>query len=312
MFRLNLNYEFRKFIYFLLFVFLVSGCAVITPKPQPLINRNAASVTQSAIELSQLLKSYNSSMDQKNYDDARVPRDRMIELIRTDIDLLYVDVETQLYEKRAEFNTLADFAELGLAGAGAITNGERAKTILATILGVGKGTRLSYDKNWYGEKATASLINTMRAGRDSKWVDILKKMTANNAGRYPFEEAQADLIGYYQSGSIYSALVDLAAATGKTATDKANAVIEANTPRYPVLAKATLDTVAENNKLREQGLKMTTTQSRVVLEHLNITIPADATDSSIKDLLLDQVAKLITAGPAERKKIVDAFNTNSP
>lgn len=288
----------------------LSGCALVTPPPPKSVRYEGDSTQYSKDDLNSERAKYDTAMTgtTPNLAAARLLRDRMIHRIRVDIDIWYAAQEAQLYEQRAGMNTFADFVELGLAGATSLTNGEHAKTVLATILSVGKGTRLSFDKNWFREKATESLINTMRSGRNTKLADILQKMTANSADKYTFEEAWGDLIAYYQAGTIYSALVSLSADTGQKATKSEAELKKANEPRYAKLFKATEQDVTTTEQIRAKAAAMTEAQAREVLGKLKVVIPANADAAKITELLNAQVHKLATATSEERIDIIAAFN----
>jgi hypothetical protein len=288
------------------FLSLVAGCGTLRSKP-PVTVSNGTPITQfSEKDFGAAQEEYRAAMERLDYDKATVVRDRTIFRIRVDVDGWFADLEERLYQQRAGFNTLADFAELGLAGAGALTHGEHAKTVLATILGVGKGTRLSYDKNWFREKGTESLINAMRAGRNSKLAGILNKMTANRANKYTLEEAWSDMIAYYQAGTLQGGLLSLLANTGEQAAKSEQTVKAANEARYPALISATPAMIAENEQAVDKAMRLPVDKLRALLNDLNVAVPANADASALRALINTYVQTLLTATPDERKNFIDA------
>lgn len=265
-------------------------------------------------ELEGMKGRYNTAMEAERFETARIERDRMIFLTRVEIDKWYAALEQKLHETRASFNSWTDFAELGLAGAAAIASPVDTKTIYATVLSVTKGTRLSIDKNWFREKATESLINAMRAGRNQQLAIIIKKMTGNSANRYTFEEAWGDLIAYHQAGTIQGGLVTLAAQTGDRAVKSEEEVNQANQARYAEVNDAmTADEAAENGTMRELVRKMSMDQRRKTLEQIDGQAPASSSDADVNSLITQKLTQLaMKQSVPDRQKIITAIKANAP
>ncbi|MBA4138687.1 MAG: hypothetical protein C0518_15385 [Opitutus sp.] len=289
-------------------VLLVTGClqtTAVAPKPVR-FDENSADF-DSKFKL--LKEEYDSAVGTNAATaKARVARDRLIFSLRVEIDKWYAQLEQDLYESRASFNSWGDFLELGMAGAGAIATPVHTKTVWATLLSATKGTRLSIDKNWFREKATESLINAMRAGRNLQLAQIISKMTASNAAQYTFEEAWGDLISYHQAGTLQGGLVLLAATSGEQAKEAEDKAEQAQQARYPALVSATPAMITETTDVRTKALALPAAGKRAVLTELQIDIPADADDAALAELINTVVRSLATATAAERKKIVDAIN----
>lgn len=287
---------------------LVSGClhtTAVAPKPV----RFDESSTEFDNKFESLKAEYDTAVGNNAATlKARVARDRLIFSLRVEIDKWYAQLEQELYESRASFNSWADFLELGMAGAGAIATPVHTKTIWATLLSAAKGTRLSIDKNWFREKATESLMNAMRAGRSLQLAQIVNKMTANNAAQYTFEEAWGDLVAYYQAGTVQGGLVLLAATSGEQAKVAEGEVEKAQQARYPALVAATPAMITETADTRTKALALPPAAKRAVLEELEIEIPADADDAKLAELINTLVQKLATATAEERQKIIAAIS----
>jgi hypothetical protein len=294
------------------FLVLGTGClqtTAVAPKPVRFEENNSEFESQ----FNSLKSTYDSAVSgDPAAANARLARDRLIFLLRMEIDKWYAQLEQELYETRASFNSWADFLELGMAGAGAIADPVHTKTIWATLLSATKGTRLSLEKNWFREKATESLMNAMRTGRNLQLAQIVNKMTANNAAQYTFEEAWADLIAYYQAGTIQGGLVLLAATSGDQAKAAEDKVDQAHAARYPALVSATPAMVTETADTRTKALALPAASKRAVLTALGVDIPPDADDAKLTELINAVVQRLATATAADRKKIIDAINQPPP
>lgn len=300
---------------FALLAVLFSTSCFQTTNPAPsAVHYDEARSAAVDTELDSMKKRYNSAMETGRFETARIERDRMIFLTRVEIDKWYAALEQKLHESRASFNSWADFVELGLAGAGAIAAPVDTKTIYATVLSVTKGTRLSIDKNWFREKATESLINAMRAGRNQQLAMIIKKMTDNAANRYTFEEAWGDLITYHQAGTIQGGLVTLAAQTGERAVKSEEDVNKANRPRYAeVNDEMTAAEAVENGKMREIVRGMSIDQRRKTLEQIDGQAPASSSDADINSLIAQKLTQLaLKQSVPDRQKIITAIKANAP
>lgn len=300
-------------VWLALVLLLPCGCQHTTSSAPKVVRSVDGETSLTGTNIAEFWTLYDSAMKSGDFDKARTIRDRMIFRVRVDIDGWYAALEQALHEDRASFNTWTDFLELGLAGAGALASQVDAKTRFATVLGVSKGTRISYDKNWYREKATEALINAMRAGRNQQLALIITK-TAQNADRYTFEEAWGDLIAYHEAGTLQGALIILAATTGTAATRSEQDVAQANKARYTQINdEMTPAMVQENQEARAIAAKMNLEQWRKTLAAIDGKEPSATTEAEVKKLIqakLDLLFQKQTAN--ERKKILDAFKANAP
>ena len=150
------------------------------------------------------------------------------------MDLNFYDFQKNSRKKRALFQTILDFLEIGASTAIAITNGERAKTLIAEGLGFVQASRTSINKN-FALKDTQILFNKMVAKRAQILGQILTRI-AQPVDQYPFESALIDLISYYRAGTIDGALENLNIDTGAEAQEETEQV-----ERIKIATQAQLD-----------------------------------------------------------------------
>jgi hypothetical protein len=142
--------------------------------------------------------------------------------------LIYISVEQidevfQGYRRKSRKRTewvqfLLDFLEVGASTAIAITNGERAKEVIAEALTGFKGGRSSLNKN-FKLLETQILFNKMVANRSARLKEIYGKLD-EDAISYPWERARSELRTYLYAGTIDDALNSLSIETGNEASDQ--------------------------------------------------------------------------------------------
>ena len=111
---------------------------------------------------------------------------------------------------------MADVTELGIALATVTTGGEQAKTVLGAISTAVKGGRLSVDQNFFREKATESIVASMRAAR----AEIRTRIEESRplpVDEYSLEAAIVDLTELYYSGTLEEGLLRLSQMAGSKA-----------------------------------------------------------------------------------------------
>lgn len=199
---------------------MFSGCSTVNgPRVPKALDFNGSSTNLSTAAFQTNLKEYSVEMNKKTtvgYTNATFLRDQMINSIRVEIEMNYRSFEQNLYSGRASFNTAADITELALAGAATITHGEQAKTVISAVLLAAKGSRLSYDKNFFREKTTEAIIASMQSERSKKLTQIINGMGLN-AEKYPFEQAWVDLVDFFYAGTIEGGLLALTSDAGNNA-----------------------------------------------------------------------------------------------
>ncbi|MBA3848654.1 MAG: hypothetical protein C0502_01505 [Opitutus sp.] len=265
----------------------LGGCYNLPSKPKPPAvdpAAYAASYDNDTFEADR--KTYLKLLYDGKVNEATVRRDVMINRIRVDIDAWYSQYEADLSDHRAKFNTWSDVGELLLSGAATLTNGERAKTVLAAILTAGKGARQSYDKNRFREKATEMLMSTMRAERTRLLLGINAKMTAGNARQYTFEEAWGDLIAYCQAGTMEGALTALVSQTGAEAQAAKTKAAEQDQERAERLQNAPEANIILRTWITQNLANLDQGGAKAVLDGLKIDIPATP-PADLRELIRD-------------------------
>ncbi len=212
----------------LMFVSALTGCLHTMAPTQPKILAPAFT-SYPVNEYKANVSAYRAAIDNSNYVQARVLRDQIVYRTLADIESTYGRFEGQLTTDRASESVLADTAQLGLTAASTVVAASDIKDILTVSLSGLQGTQLSIDKNFFREKTTESLISQMRADRKNIEAQIISRLatqdvipttdptTKANIAAYSLDAAWIDVTQYYYAGTVPSALVSIATATGNNA-----------------------------------------------------------------------------------------------
>jgi len=298
------------------------GCIPVTPK-MPKTLSLAAPITYVQKDFEQDVADYHTSVKTGTDDSlklAKVQRNQIVFRVLAQIDAAYSRFETGLATTRAGAQTVADGANLGVTAAATVVGASSVKDILSATSVALQGTRLSFDKNFFEEKTTESLISQMRATRKNLNAQMLDSLAKRDVASYPLEAAWSDLVAYFNAGTIPSALVDIASNTGAAATiadknlkDKvAELTLAAATPaeakqainvrgEFEALSKAVASQDASSPKKAEDTL-------RDVL----VAVGTPAAASATPDELLDAVKNAMIASTTDavkRKQLLAAFQT---
>ena len=122
---------------------------------------------------------------------AKQSRNRLIGIGREQVDAMFFGYIKKDRKKRALFQFLLDFLEIGAATAIGITNGERAKTVISEGLGAVQAGRTSLNKNFQLLERQI-LINKMAADRAAILTTILSKRDLDVV-QYPWEDCPCRL-----------------------------------------------------------------------------------------------------------------------
>ncbi len=211
----------------------LTGCFHTMAPTQPKI-LSPAMTSYPASEYKKDVDDYRAAIKRPDYVAARALRDQIVYRTLADIESAYGRFEVRLTTDRARESVLADTAELGLSAASTVVAASDVKDILTASLSGLQGTQLSFDKNFFREKTTESLISQMRADRKNLEAQIISRLAtqdvipttdkATNAAiaAYSLDAAWIDVTQYYYAGTIPSALVSIATTTGNNATNAAN------------------------------------------------------------------------------------------
>lgn len=165
------------------------------------------------------LAAYEAAVGSGQTNQARIIRDEVVHRLKRVIDKNYFDFESQLFNRRATSNVLFDITELGAAAATNITNGERAKNIIAVALTAFKGGRKSIDDNFFRQQTIEIIITKMQASRARIATSMTQKLTNLPPENYSLDEALGDLIEYFYAGSLQRALQEVSQDVGQDATE---------------------------------------------------------------------------------------------
>lgn len=143
---------------------------------------------------------------------ARFYRNKMLFIVKEQVDEYYHDHKGGRKLKNKWFQTVLDILGIGAALAANITNGERAKSVIAASLGAFQAGRNSINERFQLLQFQI-LINKMTANRTDQWTKIYQSM-ALNIDQYPWERARGDLQQYFFRGTFSDALDSLVDETG--------------------------------------------------------------------------------------------------
>lgn len=238
---------------------------------------------------------------------ARRIRDRVIDRLKANIDVVYHDFEDQLFTRRAGSNLLFDITELGSAAAINITNGERAKNIISVALAAFKGGRKSLDENFFRERTIQTIISQMQASRARIESTIIQKR-AKGVGEYSLDEALGDLVNYFYAGTLQKGLQDLAKEAGQNAIQAEKRVLELKSIDPGSVVNFTPDVRAAGvmlgkyRRLFTTSLKGTDAQRKEATEKLRLIYLDIAKSEGFKPVL-EKVKKDIPALKPDMDKL---------
>lgn len=266
-----------------------TGCLRVAPKmPQSL--SSAAPINYSATQFNQDVKAYQDAVDAGSMDLAKTRRNQVVFRTMAQIDNAYGKFELQMSMRRAGVQTAGDAANLGLTAAATIVGASAVKDILTATSTALQGTRLSYDKNYFEQKTTESLISQMRASRKTLQAQMLLSAANRDVASYPLESAWGDLVNYYYAGTLPSALVDIASKTGSAAVaadDNLQMVVGELAATTPEQARSSESNQAVYTRLSKQ------------LASGDTAAVTQATETLQKILTAAQISYASGASPAE-------------
>lgn len=297
-----------------LIMLFCTGCAkYMLDKPQipQSINVGSPKLLYTENEFKDNLEEYkkayegdSSSNVKRDLEKARLLRDAMINRIRVDIEMNYREYEARLFNQRNAGRFAGDLIELGIAFATTVSGGEAVKTVLAAVQSGVKGTRLSFDKNFFREKTVEVVISKMQASRERVKNRILDKMINLPADKYTFEEAWVDLIEFFYAGTLQGGIQAL---VSEAAQDAAKAKEE--TKELELRRTITSSQVASLEELRagfsklykkwvdvqnsSDAAKPFVDKAKIALTELKVELKGTESDKKIFDLLNQQLAALI-------------------
>jgi hypothetical protein len=261
---------------------------------------------------------YFTAYDSDQFETARRLRNRIVDELRNLIDENYYQFEIQLSQRRAGENILFDSLETGTAVATAITNGQRAKDILAVALTGTKAFRRSFDQNIFKDKSTDAIIAKMREAR-AQMSTILDSRADSPVESYPLKKAYNDLLKYFYAGTLQNALQTLVQDAGHAATEAENNARQAEELRIASESefnkskqiRSKIIQLARDLKDPEKAPKARLA-IRATLKKENIAIAADATDKQLIDALVARSAAINRSATREADETKFLQNLSTP
>lgn len=186
---------------------------------------------------------YESALNANDTLRARRVRNELIEDALPYIDGAYIDFITDLQAGRDRNNFMLDLIELGTAASVGITKGERSLQIIGVALTAFRGGRRSLDANFYKDTSTPILISKMDGNRAKVRTTILTREKAS-PDDYPLGAALADIVDYYNAGTLVRAFTQLQQDTAVlTQQSEQDVLLLKGVPLTPEITK-------ENHNLR--------------------------------------------------------------
>ena len=274
-------------------VILMSGCATRSiQKVEAPESLDVLAASYTANQKSQDVALYASRILANDLAGARVVRDVIVQSVKKEIGIVYNEFERNLFAKKAAFEVETDIFELLLSTATTLTGAERARTNLSALLTATKGTRLSIDKNVFGEKTYFTLVSQMRASRSRVSASIFEKLARLDVIGYPLPEAEDDLVQLFNAGTIHEALVQLSTQSGAEAeTQKKNEADAARIKLDPATQQQIAQITAIRNRFNDLFSKKDVTAARKILKALDSTVKDDLDESDVWKSLDAQIRK---------------------
>jgi hypothetical protein len=288
---------------------LVCGCrSTMGPKMPPTLVAPAITGYKAA-DFNADLSSYRAKVAAPDMAGALALRNQIAYRVMGDIEINYSKFEMSLTTQRAGFETGSDALQLGMSAAATLVGATDIKNILDASLTAFQGTRTSFDKNFFQQKTTESIISQMRASRKTKQAQLITNLATRDVSSYPWDAVWIDLVDFYYAGTVPSALVEIATNAGTnadTATKKLNKALDDLTVTTPAQMKQSMDNRAAYQKLKTEAASGDTATATKAVDSLRKILTgygsAPAADATASDLL-DQFKKAIDESTTDNDKL---------
>lgn len=305
-------FELHRCIYALstCLVVLLTGCAspaiqkIESPKQIEVLG-SSYSATQKNLDTTQ----YNALILAGNLSGARAIRDVIVQSIRNEIEIVYKDFESGLFANKTAFEVQTDIFELLLSTATTLTGAPRARTNLSALLTGTKGSRLSVDKNVFGEKTYSALISQMRASRSKVSANIFEKTAQLDVISYSLKEAEVDLNQLFNAGTLHEALVQITTQAGASAQTQAqNEEKMAHLKLEPATQQQVDQITTIRSHFNDLYKAKDVTTARKILKKLDSTVKEDLPEADVWNKLDAEIRK--AADRTYLPTLSKAFETN--
>jgi hypothetical protein len=226
-------------------------------------------------------------------ENAQGVRNELLEEALPYIDSAYIDFITDIQAGRDRDNFVADLVELGATGAVGIVNGQRPLNIIGVALTAFRGGRRSADLNFYKEQTTPVLITKMDGNRAKVRATILAREKLPTKD-YPMGAAIADIVDYYNAGTLVRAFTELQKDTAVQTKQSEDVVLQLKgvpiTGETTVIARNTaVEATVILRQLRED--LNDTTKAAAALTKLQNMIKQLEADTDFQQMLTDAKVK---------------------
>jgi hypothetical protein len=253
---------------------------------------------------------YRAAVAVPDLPKAQTLRNQIAYHVMADIESSYSKFEMRLTTNRAAQVTLSDATVLGMTAATGLVGATDVKDILAATSSAFQGSWQSYDKNFFREKTTESLVSQMRATRKTLQAQLITSLGTRDVSSYPWDAVWIDLIDFYYAGTVPSALVEIASGTGTkadAATTTLKNAVAAMTPATPVQAKQSISNRTAYEKLKSAANGADAAKSASAIQSLRQILTAAGyapkADDGAKELL-DIFHKAIDDATIDNDKLV--------
>jgi len=194
-------------------VSLISGCSTFRFAPPSPILYTSETYTPEKYrnDLNEYQKPTANVADRTRY------RNKIVYSTASEIDKHYSEFKNSFFGERAGTETSLDVIQIGLSSAGTLAGGQTVNILSAISTGLA-GSRLSFNKNFFKEKAPDLLLSRMDALRAEQWSLIYLKLRDSDDDKYSFYEAERDLVAYYDKGGLHLAVVYTQQAPSRTSS----------------------------------------------------------------------------------------------
>lgn len=256
------------------------------------------------------LEAQYKSLESTDKEKAKIIRNKLIFIAVEQVDTEFNNYRKQSRKRTDLLQFIFDFLEVGASVAIAVTNGERAKEVIAEALTGFKGARTSFTKT-FRLLEMQILFNKMVTNRSQRLSAIYNKLN-DDVLSYPWERARTELRDYFFAGTIDDALSSLNIGTGAEASDseeeleaiKERAGIVGAPTREQITASSTsaktIDALSAIN--RDATKRAADADKRITLAEARI-VEANKTNPPTADLAPAQTEK--TNAQAAKKTATD-------
>ncbi|MEO0854172.1 MAG: hypothetical protein AAFY15_11830, partial [Cyanobacteria bacterium J06648_11] len=172
------------------------------------------------------------AVDGANDAPSRREVERLIRIDMSMIERYQAAYESSLYIRIAQGEFLFDVGQLGLSFASTVSGGEATKTVLSAVATFVGGARLSLRSEFLQDQTSIALIKIMQSNRDEAQRVLIENLANDTYESYA--AAESDLIAYFVSGSLVSAIAKLDEAAAQLASASSVALAKARAADSPL------------------------------------------------------------------------------